>query len=49
MFVDINECTNGTDSCDVNANCTNTDGSYTCDCKTGYVGDGFSCSGMRTI
>ena len=23
--------------------CTNTDGSFSCKCNTGYVGDGFSC------
>ena len=26
--------------CHVNANCTNTPGSYRCDCNTGYSGDG---------
>ena len=42
---DINECEENPSSCDVNANCTNTDGSYDCTCKTGYTGDGKSCSG----
>ena len=26
-------------SCDDNAACTDTDGSFTCECKTGYDGD----------
>ena len=44
--LDINECEVGTDSCDENADCTNTDGSYTCSCTTGYSGDGMSCTGQ---
>ena len=31
--------------CDVNANCTNTIGSYKCTCKLGYIGDGRLCLG----
>jgi len=38
---DVNECTLGTDLCSVNGICTNTIGSYSCACKTGYTGDGF--------
>ena len=38
--LDINEC-NGTNSCDSDANCTNTEGSYTCMCNDGYTGDGW--------
>jgi EGF domain len=30
-------------NCDVNAVCTNTDGSFTCACNSGYTGDGTSC------
>ena len=44
-LTDINECSEGSDTCDENANCTNTDGSYNCSCKTGYTGDGRNCSG----
>lgn len=43
--LDINECTLGTDTCDTNAKCTNTVGNFTCSCKTGFSGDGYSCSG----
>ena len=35
--------------CDENANCTNTDGSYNCSCNHGYNGDGFNCTGNKTI
>ena len=44
-FIDKNECKNGESKCDDNADCTNTVGSYSCKCKTGFSGDGFSCSG----
>ena len=27
--------------CDMNANCTNTEGSYECGCNEGYEGDGY--------
>jgi hypothetical protein len=39
---DIDECF-GENNCDVNALCTNTQGSYTCACKEGFSGDGFTC------
>ena len=42
FFLDIDECEMETASCDMNAECTNTDGSYTCSCLAGYSGDGLS-------
>eukprot|EP00736_Rhodelphis_marinus_P008051 Rmarinus@m.28362 len=38
---DIDECSN--DPCSVNANCTNTAGSFLCVCLDGFVGDGMDC------
>ena len=29
--------------CDLNANCFNSQGSFICDCNTGFTGDGFIC------
>ncbi|XP_077996691.1 uncharacterized protein LOC144449999 [Glandiceps talaboti] len=40
---DINECTESTDDCDLNADCTNTYGGYLCQCIDGYNGDGKTC------
>ena len=45
IVLDIDECTNGTHSCDVNAVCNNTRGSYNCTCKDGFHGDGETCMG----
>ena len=44
---DINECTTGQHQCHVNADCTNTIGSYTCQCKFGYFGNGTTCDGKK--
>jgi hypothetical protein len=41
---DINECTTSAHNCDANADCSNTDGSFTCACKPGYEGDGVACA-----
>ena len=46
-FLDIDECSTNSHSCDVNAACSNVQGSYTCACKAGYSGDGKTCTGKR--
>ena len=45
--LDINECGDNTDNC--TQVCTNTDGSFTCSCNSGYtlVADGHSCEGIK--
>jgi len=43
MITDIDECEMGTDICDENANCTDTIGSFSCTCNSGYSGDGVNC------
>ena len=45
LYPDIDECSANTHSCDVNAMCSNTLGSYACACKVGYSGDGRKCTG----
>ena len=44
-FTDVDECDIGMENCDANAGCTNSDGSYTCSCLSGYSGDGAYCYG----
>ena len=45
FHLDVNECLSNS-TCDANATCNNTEGSYTCTCDSGYSGDGISCDGM---
>ena len=41
---DMDECHNSPSVCDVNANCSNTHGSYVCSCIAGFSGDGKACN-----
>lgn len=44
VFVDLNEC--DANPCHVNADCTNTLGTFLCTCNVGFTGNGFECQGM---
>ena len=44
-LLDINECV-GENSCDANATCLNTEGSYLCTCNPGFFGNGTFCKGI---
>jgi hypothetical protein len=41
--VDVDECVLGSATCDPNAECNNSWGSYSCSCNPGWSGDGWLC------
>lgn len=41
----MDECSEGTDDCHIDAICQNTPKSYRCLCKPGYKGEGRQCEG----
>ena len=43
LNVDFDECSVDFSPCDENADCTNSDGSYSCTCKQGFTGNGAVC------
>ena len=50
LFLDIgDECAAQVNPCDVvpNSQCSNTDGSYNCQCKDGFVTKGSYCEGAK--
>ena len=49
MFPDINECNVETHDCDLNAECTNIVGGFTCTCNSGFTGNGSICTGKNRI
>jgi len=46
---DVDECSGESSPCDVNADCTNSDGSYSCTCKQGFTGNGTICQGNKEL
>ena len=46
-FTDIDECLS--DPCHVNANCSDNEGSYDCQCNVGHSGNGFNCSSKQVF
>ena len=49
FILDIDECTDGVDDCDTNANCDNTVGSFNCTCNSGYAVNGVTCTGKLNV
>ena len=45
VLPDVNECSADSNPCDDNADCSNTEGSYSCSCKSGFTGNGTTCQG----
>ena len=49
-FIDVDEClTVDTNPCHSKANCINTAGTFSCECQSGYIGDGFICYGKSLL
>ena len=48
-IADIDECAEGSFTCNENAACSNNDGGYDCICNAGYEGDGQKCNGKYGI
>ncbi len=50
-LIDIDECAEGTDDCHItsNATCGDTDGSFICTCRDGFVGNGTFCEGKSIM
>ena len=47
LILDIDECEDGLDNCDsLNGECNNTDGSFECYCRDGYLFNGTYCESM---
>jgi len=44
-YTDIDEFTSQTHDCSPNSKCTNMEGSFQCECKSGFTGDGKTCDG----
>ncbi|XP_076799587.1 uncharacterized protein LOC143444282 [Clavelina lepadiformis] len=44
---DINECSDSISPCHSAASCTNLPGSYSCECRSGYSGDGTNCMKLK--
>ena len=49
LHPDINECASGAHSCSLFANCTNSNGSFSCSCLSGYMGNGMTCDGELSM
>ena len=45
----MSECADGLHNCHELAECTETDGGFTCECKEGSTGNGIMCLGKISI
>lgn len=47
FVTDVDECAAEPVPCSDDATCMNTDGSFLCECRPGFTGNGFQCEGER--
>ena len=45
ILSDIDECSDGSNNCHEYAECSNKQGGFICECKTGFGGNGTYCEG----
>ena len=46
IYIDINECERDKSTCHENAVCFNNEGNFSCQCASGFIGNGYNnCSG----
>lgn len=46
LISDENECASDiSNTCNIDAICSDTEGSFTCSCKAGFTGNGITCRG----
>lgn len=48
IILDIDECSEGIDNCHEQADCENTEGFFTCTCRSGFSGNGELCEGEHS-
>ena len=48
-IIEIDECLMSSHNCSKFATCTNKPGSFECNCKDGYRGDGYYCEGTLFV
>ena len=46
---DIDECKTQTSNCSEHAACSNSVGSFSCSCRSGYLGNGYLCLGILSL
>ena len=49
ICIDVNECNESPSPCHSDATCTNTAGSYICECQHGFIGNGTHCTGKWSL